>query len=133
MEDEKYNGDKSYVGMANCFICGEAKHLLLDRRLKNSLPQSAIYDKEPCDKCKEIMEQGVLFIGVRDGEQESDNPYLTGQIIGIKEEAVKNMPINEELKKDILKRRACFIEEAVLKSFGLITETGELKYKKERV
>jgi hypothetical protein len=38
--------NKSYVGMANCFLCGEVKHLLIDRRLKNTLSQNAVYDKE---------------------------------------------------------------------------------------
>jgi hypothetical protein len=122
--------NKSYVGMANCFVCGEVKHLLLDRRLKNSLPQNAVYDKEPCDKCKKIMEQGVLFIGVRNNETDKENPYRTGQIIGLKDKAVKNI-IQEPLLSEVLKKRICFVEEDVLKRIGLINETGNLKHKKE--
>lgn len=125
--------NKSYVGMANCFICGKVKHLLLDKRLKNSLPQNAVYDKEPCDSCKEIMKQGVLFIGVKNNqtEEEKNNPYRTGQIIGIKEDAVKKMTINPDLKADILNKRICYIEEDVLIKFGLINKNKKLKYKKD--
>ncbi len=125
MEEEDIN--KDFVGMANCFVCGEVKHLLLDRRMKKSLPRSACYDKEPCDKCKEVMEKGVFFIGVRDGES-GDNPYRTGQIIGMKEEAVKKM-LNEPALSDVLKKRICFVEEKVLKQIGLIGERGDLKFK----
>ncbi len=124
--------DKDFCGMATCFFCGEVKHLLL-ARVKKTLPPSACYDKEPCDNCKKIMEVGVIFIGVKDGEQEkkdNQNPYRTGQIIGIKEEAVKKM-INEPLLSQVLKSRVCFIEEGVLKKMGLITKTGKLKYKKK--
>jgi hypothetical protein len=122
--------NKSYVGMANCFLCGEVKNIILDRRLKNSLPQNAVYDREPCDKCKEIMKQGIMFIGVRDGET-GDNPYRTGQIIGVKDEAVKNI-IHEPLLSEVLKTRICYIEENVLIKMGLLKEDKTLKFKKER-
>ena len=124
------NNNKNYIGFANCFVCGEVKHLLLDKRLKNSLPQNAVYDKEPCDKCKEIMKQGVIFISVRDGEQDKENPYRTGQIIGLKDEAVKNI-IQEPLLSEVLKKRICFVELEVLKRIGLVGKRGALKHKKK--
>lgn len=127
MEEEDLN--KDFVGMANCFICGEVKHLLLDKRMKKSLPKNAVYDREPCDKCKEIMEQGVIFLGVRDGER-GENPYRTGQIIGLKEEAVKKM-LKGQLLEKALKKRICYVEESVLKKIGLIGKKGGLKYKKK--
>lgn len=127
--------EKSFVGMSNCFICGEVKELLLDRRLKPSLPQSAVYNKEPCDKCKKIMKVGILFVGVKNGEYEKaedkNNPYRTGQIIGIKEDAFMQMPINKELKQEIFKKRLCYMEEDVLKQMGLINKNNTLKYKKD--
>jgi len=124
--------DKSYVGMANCFVCGEVKHLLLDKRMKDSLPKNAVYDKEPCDKCKEIMKQGIIFIGVKDneGEKNPENPYRTGHIIGVKEDAVKKF-MAEPMLSEVLKKRICFTEEKVLKQLGLIGERGGLKFKKE--
>lgn len=110
--------DKSYVGMATCFLCGEVKHLLLDKRLKNSLNHKACYDKEPCDKCKDYMKKGIIIIGVKDNETDKENPYRTGEFFVIKEKAVLNMPMNEDLKNNIIKQRICFIEQNVLKNWG---------------
>jgi len=120
--------NKSYVGMENCFFCGKSKGILLDKRMMNTLPQNTVYNKEPCENCKVVMEFGVLFIGVRNGEN-GDNPYRTGQIIGLKEEAVKQI-ISEPLLSDVLKRRICFVEEDVLNKIGL-THNGRLKYEKD--
>lgn len=32
-------------------------------------PRQAVYDREPCDKCKEYMQLGIILISVRDGEE----------------------------------------------------------------
>lgn len=122
--------DKSHVGMSDCYFCGKTKEIVLDKRLKNTLPKNAVYNKEPCDTCKNVMEVCVLFIAVRDGES-GDNPYRTGQIVGVKEEAVSGFINDEKLLADILKKRVCFVEEKVLKQIGLLNEDGSLKYKKD--
>ena len=109
---------KSYVGMAQCFLCGEPKHLLLDRRLKATLPYMACYDKEPCDKCRGYMKKGIIFVGVKD-QTDKDNPYRTGGYWVIKEEAVKEMPMNPQLLEQILKKRVCFIEDTMAERLGL--------------
>jgi hypothetical protein len=114
--------EKSYVGMMTCFYCGEPSGILLDRRLRNTLPRQAVYDREPCDKCKSLLSQGVMFISVRDGEPKSDNPYRTGKLSVIRDDAVKRMPIDEELKKLILKSRVCFIPDEVWAKLGFPTE-----------
>lgn len=112
--------EKSYVGMSDCYICGKPKELLLDKRLRNVLPKNAVYDKEPCAECKTHMQIGVILIGVRDGEQQSDNPYRSGHFFVVKDDAIKRMPMDEKLKADILKKRIVFIEESVLKRFGIL-------------
>lgn len=44
-----------------------------------------------CNDCKEAIEKGgIFFIECRDGET-GNNPYRTGRIIAIKEDAVKNI------------------------------------------
>lgn len=76
-----------------CYICGEEKNeIALLGRLPNDekAPMKGVIDKEPCDKCKEFMKQGIIFISVRNGEQ-GDNPYRTGGWIVVKEEAAKRM------------------------------------------
>jgi hypothetical protein len=114
---------KSYVGMSNCFLCGKPKEILLDRRLKDSLPREAVYNKEPCKKCKEYMEQGIILISVRDGES-GNNPYRTGGWVVIKEEAVKRIFNNIE---QVLKSRVAFIEYRFWDKLGL--PRGEIKEK----
>ncbi len=121
--------NRNYVGMENCFFCGKVKSILLQKNLMKTLPQNAVYNKEPCENCKVVMEFGVLFIGVRNGEN-GNNPYRTGQIIGLKEKAVKEW-ISEPLLSDVLKNRVCFVEEDVLNKMGLIDNGGNLKYEKD--
>lgn len=111
--------EKSYVGMANCFFCNEPKYILMDKRLKNTLPRNAIYDKEPCDKCKGYMEQGIIIISVRDDETDRENPYRTGGWWVVKEEAFKNIPMDKELKDTILRSRVVFMEDSVCEKIGL--------------
>jgi hypothetical protein len=110
-----------YVGMSNCYLCNKPKEILLNRRLKKTFPKEAVYNKEPGDKCKDLMKQGIIFIGVRDGETDKENPYRSGEWFVLKEEAFKRMGLNDEnLKADILKKRICFIEQGVLKRLGLM-------------
>jgi hypothetical protein len=97
----------------------EAKGILLDHRLKNSLPKLACYDKEPCDKCKEYMKQGIILISVRDGEG-GDNPYRTGGWTVIKEEAVRRMFKDVDLYK-----RVAFVHDSVWDMVGLPREKKE--------
>lgn len=110
--------EKDFVGMADCFLCGEPKYLVLDRRMKKTFPKSAVYDKEPCDKCEGFMQKGIILIGVRDGES-GDNPYRTGKLWVVKEEVVKRLYGNSKYGRNILKSRVAFIEEAVYKKLGL--------------
>lgn len=125
--------EKNYVGMSDCFLCGQPKEILLDRRLKNTLPRNAVYDEEPCDKCKEWMGKGIIFIGVRDGEQQSDNPYRTGHFFVLRDEAVKRMPMSPELKEQILKKRVCFIELGVMAGLGILEKVNEEAKNAERI
>ena len=106
--------DKEFVGMATCYICGEPKHILLDRRMKKSLPKQACYDQEPCDKCKEHTKKGIILISVRDGEK-GGNPYRTGGWVVMKEEAAKRM-FNDDR---YLKHRIAFVDDTAWDKLGL--------------
>lgn len=116
--------DKSHVGMMNCFFCGEAKGVVLDTKLRNSLPREGCYDKEPCDKCSGLMSKGVMFISVKEERSpDMQNPYRTGKLCVIKDEAVMRMRIHpEELLNDIIKQRICFVPDEVWSALGLPTE-----------
>lgn len=78
-----------------CFVCGQDKNEIIlagciggFKDLK--APQGAVWNEDPCDKCKEQINKGfVALIIVKDGEREGmktvniregDNPYRTGEI-----------------------------------------------------
>jgi hypothetical protein len=101
-----------------CFLCGEDKNelaLLGASYKKGKAPMHMCINKEPCDKCKGYMEQGVIFIGVPDGANH-DNPDRTGRFCVIKAEAVERMLKDS---KDVLKSRVAFIEESTWVALGL--------------
>ena len=79
-----------------------------------------------CSACQKLLEQGIAFISVKDGEK-SDNPYRTGKFCVIKQDAVERMPIDKELKEGIIAKRVCFIEDEVWSKLGFPTENVEAK------
>ena len=86
--------DKSYVGMFNCFFCGGAAGVLLDRRLKNTLPHNVgVINREPCSKCAEYMKQGIILISVKN----NDSTYRTGGWWVVKEEAVRRFGMDTKI------------------------------------
>ena len=121
--------NKSHVGMSLCYYCGESKEVLLDRRLRNTLPHAAVYDREPCDDCQKLMEQGVMFIGVRNGE-EGDNPHRTGHMWVIKDDAVADIVQPAELLAGILKQRVAFVDEETCDALGLTAYAEEVRKEK---
>lgn len=122
--------DKSYVSLELCYYCNEPKGIVLDTTMADSLPRQAVFNTEPCDKCADLMEQGIMFISVRDGEPERlveakikarqewerngrqgefyyiDNPYRTGRTIVISEEAVARAGMDT-------KQRVYFVEDSL--------------------
>lgn len=117
--DDSWAGEKSHVGMMVCFFCNEPSGVVLDRRLRKTLPRQAVYDHHPCQKCEGYMKQGIIFISVRDGESGS-NPYRSGGWWVIKEEAVRKMfGHNEDLLGRILQYRFTFIPDEACKQLGL--------------
>jgi len=107
--------DGSYIAMTKCFYCGESKDILLHQRFKDiSEVNGKVADKEPCPKCKGYMAEGIMIIEVKDGES-GDNPYRTGRLHVITEDAATRM-FNGF---DFSKQRVCFMEESVAKVVGL--------------
>lgn len=55
--------EKSYVSMQICPLCHKGFQILLDRQLKDSLPNKICNPIELCDKCKkEYLRNGVFLI-----------------------------------------------------------------------
>lgn len=80
-----------------CFICGKETNLVLfgtsykDENGKTAEAPMKTCTGDICDDCKKVIDEGgIFFIGVKDGER-GNNPYRTGQIGALKEEAVQKM------------------------------------------
>ena len=112
-----------------CYLCGEDIGLILpgarvqkfkDAGLADSTGKMNMHigclDMEPCDKCKSIMKQGVIFISTRDDDQE----YRTGGWCVVKKAAVREIGIQPpELLESILNQGVCFIGDSAYDAIGL--------------
>lgn len=101
-----------------CFICGEAKGVTL---LDGDAPRQVCLEKEPCAKCKEYMEQGIILISVSEpqNKEEVGSLYRTGGWVVAKEEVIRRVVQPEALRDDILKSRIAFIPDEVWDVLGL--------------
>jgi len=98
-----------------CFICGKDKNeiALLGAAYQEEAPMHMCIDKEPCEECKKMAAQGVLLVSVKDNT-DKENPYRTGSLIVIKEEAFKRI-----FNQDPPEKRIAFIEDSVLEKTGI--------------
>jgi hypothetical protein len=104
--------------LGQCYLCGgDTNEIALLGRLKGDAeaPRRAVVSYEPCDTCKGYMQQGIIFISVKD----NDKDYRTGGFCVLKESAVSRMGMPPKLEADVLKQRVCFIEDTVWNRLGL--------------
>lgn len=105
--------------LGRCFYCGgETNEIGLLGRLPGDAeaPRRAVLSMEPCGTCAEHMKAGV--IEVRDGE-EGENPYRTGAMSVMRDDAVRRLIQPPALADDVLRRRMCFVPAAVWTMLGL--------------
>lgn len=100
-----------------CYLCGEDKNeLIIPGLLRGDAeaPRKAIWNREPCDQCKNYMASGIIFIGVT-GPEVKENPFSnrTGRFCVIREEAVRRMINSKELLNDIILKRVAFVPQDV--------------------
>lgn len=116
------------TGMEQCYYCGEAKGVLLATRDKAGVevPRLACFNKEPCERCREYMDAGIMLSVVKDGEYGKDEPYRLGMIAVITEDAAKRMFPHIDTKK----HRFVFIEETPASKLGIIDEIKRLEREK---
>jgi len=123
----------SHVGMMNCWICGEGAEIILDMKLRKSLPQNI--GSRPdivCNECKNQCEEneGIWLISVKDGEEPPDNeifnPYRTGSMILIKKSALRDLfkqsldePLQDQMIRMVNKGYYFFLEDSVWDLYGL--------------
>jgi hypothetical protein len=110
--------------MSVCFLCGGDKNeIIIPGMLKGDAeaPHKAAWNKEPCDKCKEYMNIGVMLISVKN-KTDQENPYRTGRIVVIKADAAERI-FGDSIKN----QRAAFIEDELWDKLGLPKKIKEEK------
>ena len=113
--------------MGLCFYCNEPDGtIVLPGRLAGDAeaPRQAVWTREPCDKCKGYMAQGVILVQVRDGET-GENPYRLGGWAVVKDDAIRRMVHPASLADQILKTRFTFVPDEVWKALGLDRTTPD--------
>jgi len=103
--------------LETCFICGEDKGtLILFGRIQGDeeAPRRTCVNREPCEKCKEWMAQGVICISVDEKRSRNQaNPYRTGGWVVLREEAIRRIVSPPELAEEICKKRCTFLPDEV--------------------
>ena len=113
--------DRLGLAIPRCYFCGESKNEIIMNRFltpasakKVNEAHNKVIDKEPCDKCKEFMKQGVILIEVSD----NDPDYRLGGFAVIKDEAISRI-FPEKEASTLLKMRAGFIATSLWSLIGL--------------
>ena len=109
-----------------CFFCQqEMNQIALLGKLPNDekAPISAVLDMSACDRCAELQKQGIICISV-DAEKSGPNPswrdyYRTGGWVAVEDEYIDRLPITEDLKVDVLKKRMMFLDDDSWDMLGL--------------
>lgn len=119
----KNAGNNLEVAMIKCYFCGKDKGLVMNTRLTQKHAEKIkkmhghAIDYEPCDECKKLMKEGIMFISVKDGES-GNNLYRTSKMCVIKDEAVKKFT-SPEMFEQVKKTRMAFIEDSLWDMLGL--------------
>jgi hypothetical protein len=111
--------------LEQCYICGDDKGVVLFGRLPGDVeaPRQVVMDKDPCDKCRGLMKQGVILISVREepavkgGKQEE--PYRTGKLVVVRDAFIERVINDPQVRDQILKARVTFVPDAAWDMLGL--------------
>ena len=138
------------VSLTKCFYCNEDHQILLNSNLTKSAKEAIehahgkIIDMSACNNCEELMEKGIIVIGIsyKDSapdwqEDEMPNPFRTGQFLVVKKSVfeedgavrhflndfvVKNDVATSKFCESTLRCKWCFLDQSWLCAIGLIAE-----------
>ena len=112
-----------------CPICGEvAEEGIIMNSLLSEKAASEVeklhgkaigFSDHACKKCSEYKDTAVFFIGINPKKSSDKEPYRTGQIVGIKDDAPLVLHCREYIRSLKDGTRFCFIDELVGKEIGL--------------
>lgn len=132
---------KEHVALTRCFYCCEPDRILLATRYNQKgepvrdlgPAHDKIIDMEPCQKCQDWMEKGIILIGIEEAKSEPGwnkptklkrwmpNPHRSGAFAVIKKEAFDRM-FPDEFHEFAHKFRFMFIEHEAMEKLGIIKE-----------
>jgi len=111
------------VSLMKCYFCGGACGVALLGRLKgDEEAPSSIMSREPCETCEGYMLKGVILIAFDpDLTLEQDDPYRTGRVAVVKDEALFKLMRPGPARDEILQRRFAFVDKNTWGLVGLPT------------
>lgn len=100
--------------IAVCMFCGgDTGELMLMGMLRGDAeaPRKVVFNDTPCTACKNIFDQGILFMCVK-GDPNTDKglDWFTGKYLVLREEAVSRLPFTDTAKADIIKKRRAALD-----------------------
>lgn len=123
LHHKKQSNDGSFVAIPKCYFCGQDKNMILmNTKLQDiSKAHGAVIDKEPCDKCSSLMEQGIMLIEcTEEPKQQGAEPYRTGRISVMKQEACERIFAGSKI--DFNTQRCVFMPKEVSDAIGLFNQ-----------
>lgn len=114
--------------LTNCYYCnkpsgvaliGRAHPTVKEALLKAGAPvgpdgeaphRGVVFDKDPCTKCREFMDQGVILISVDEGKtDDTENPYRTGGWVVVSTDFIERVFSPPELVEQVLDMRMAWV------------------------
>lgn len=121
------------TALTKCYFCGEDSTIVMNSigtkekadRIRES--HGKVASMIPCSTCEDWMSEGIMLIGIDlkkspEGWETRDrfpNPYRSGNLWVVTEEAFKNVISSQEVLKEGLEKRWLFIDIEIAKSIGL--------------
>ncbi len=128
--------------LTTCYYCNKPADILLVGSRTKAFKEAGlasedgemkmnvgVIDARPCSKCQGYMQQGVILISMRDGEEAEmetanrekrlPNPYRTGGWVVVREEYIRRMIDSPLLARQILRQRVCFVSDSAWDKIGL--------------
>lgn len=119
---EKYGVNPA---IPHCFFCGDAKNEVIlagkSRVGDEEAPRNMVWNQIPCDKCEAYMKLGIMLLSVRNGEEGQKNPYRTGCMAVVTENAIREL-VEPALAEIICKKRMAFVPDETWDAVGLPRE-----------
>ena len=126
-----------------CFYCGKdagiilpgAKGDVMAKKMGHEDGQMPMHcgvvDMNPCSECEKHMQQGIIIIGIQDGQDPNKdvNVERTGHYMVVKDrvfEGLRDIVSDQAVIDNILKQRWTFMEHAMLKKLGLLDAAKEI-------